>query len=256
MGRAERWDDELAELAPTQWPAFLTEHSGLPGPRANLRLVAAAARMADDATVELLAGSTDEYLLTCAAAALGRRADDAGARRRARALASCGLWRVRLGVEQGLQMLGDKDPEALRSVVEAWVQDADPLVKRAAVAAICEPRLLRSPESAVVAVSVCAAATRALPDMPIAASTGVHTWQDAIKCILAGASAVQLCSTLYKHGAKVIPEMITQIADWMERTKYESVEEFRGRLSLSNAADASMYERTQFMKYISSRETI
>ena len=96
----------------------------------------------------------------------------------------------------------------------------------------------------------------ALPDMPIAASTGVHTWQDAIKCILAGASAVQLCSTLYKHGAKVIPEMITQIADWMERTKYESVEEFRGRLSLSNAADASMYERTQFMKYISSRETI
>ena len=50
--------------------------------------------------------------------------------------------------------------------------------------------------------------------------------------------------------------MITQIADWMERTKYESVEEFRGRLSLSNAADASMYERTQFMKYISSRETI
>ncbi len=85
---------------------------------------------------------------------------------------------------------------------------------------------------------------------------GVHTWQDAIKCILAGASAVQLCSTLYKHGAKVIPEMITQIADWMERTKYESVEEFRGRLSLSNAADASMYERTQFMKYISSRETI
>jgi len=96
----------------------------------------------------------------------------------------------------------------------------------------------------------------ALPDMPIAASTGVHAWQDAIKCILAGASAVQLCSTLYKHGAKVIPEMITQIADWMERTKYESVEEFRGRLSLSNAADASMYERTQFMKYISSRETI
>ena len=182
MGRAERWDDELAELAPTQWPAFLTEHSGLPGPRANLRLVAAAARMAEDATVELLAGSTDEYLLTCAAAALGRRADDAGARRRARALASCGLWRVRLGVEQGLQMLGDKDPEALRSVVEAWVQDADPLVKRAAVAAICEPRLLRSPESAVVAVSVCAAATRALPDMPIASkkSPGVRALRQAL----------------------------------------------------------------------------
>ena len=96
----------------------------------------------------------------------------------------------------------------------------------------------------------------ALPEMPIAASTGVHSWQDAVKCILAGASAVQLCSTLYKNGAKVLPEMIAQMGEWMERTKYESISEFRGRLSFSNAEDASMYERTQFMKYISSREVL
>ena len=94
----------------------------------------------------------------------------------------------------------------------------------------------------------------AVEGMPLAASTGIHTWQDVVKCILAGASAVQLCSALYKHGAKLLPEMLEQIGAWMERTKYESVEEFRGRLSFSNAADASMYERTQFMKYISSRE--
>lgn len=93
-----------------------------------------------------------------------------------------------------------------------------------------------------------------LPDVSLAASTGVHEWKDVIKCILAGSSAVQLCSTVYKNGTEVVSQMLSSVKEWMEQQKYRSIDEFRGQLSFSKAPHASMYERTQFMKYFSSRE--
>ncbi len=63
-------------------------------------------------------------------------------------------------------MLGDTDPGALLAVVSRWSADADPLVRRAAVAAICEPRLLRSPDAAAAAVAVCRRATQWLAALP------------------------------------------------------------------------------------------
>lgn len=161
-----RWAEQLTSLDRESWPAFLDRHSGLPGPRANLELATAFATLADEALVEELANDADEYRAMCGAAALGRRAADPAAEARARELAGDERWRVRMGVELGLQLLGNEAPNALRSVVVDWVEDADPLVKRAAVAAICEPRLLRDPECAAVAIAVCRRATDAIAAMP------------------------------------------------------------------------------------------
>ena len=91
-----------------------------------------------------------------------------------------------------------------------------------------------------------------LPDVSLAASTGVHEWKDVIKCILAGASAVQLCTTVYKNGMEIVTQMLTCLEEWMAQQKYQSIDEFKGRLSFSKAPNASMYERTQFMKYFGS----
>ena len=77
MSRAAGWHDELQGRAPGDWPAFLSEHSGLPGPRANLALVDAVAALASQATIDALLESGDEYLVMCAAAALGWRGDGA-----------------------------------------------------------------------------------------------------------------------------------------------------------------------------------
>ncbi|WP_314694674.1 dihydroorotate dehydrogenase-like protein [Tannerella forsythia] len=90
------------------------------------------------------------------------------------------------------------------------------------------------------------------PDVSLAASTGVHEWKDVIKCILAGASAVQLCTTVYKNGMEIVTQMLTCLEEWMAQQKYQSIDEFKGRLSFSKAPNASMYERTQFMKYFGS----
>ncbi|MDR1103495.1 MAG: dihydroorotate dehydrogenase-like protein, partial [Tannerella sp.] len=67
-----------------------------------------------------------------------------------------------------------------------------------------------------------------VPGISIASSTGVHDWEDVVKCLLAGASAVQLCSVLYTHGVEIIPQMLTCMEEWMLHTKYRAVDEFVG----------------------------
>ncbi|NYD66350.1 HEAT repeat domain-containing protein [Agromyces atrinae] len=166
MSRTSDVDAELRAIPVADWPAYLDAHSGLPGPRANLTLVDAVARVADEAAIDELERDGGEYAMLCVAAARGRRADDPAIEVRARALAADERWRVREGVARGLQLLGDATPDALAAIVRRWADDADPLVQRAAVAAICEPRLLRAPESAALALDVCRLCTEHLAALP------------------------------------------------------------------------------------------
>lgn len=164
-GSAE-WAAELLSMPTSAWAAYLSDHSGLPGPRANLELVSAFAPLADEPTIDALLTTGDEYHAMCAAAALGVRAEDSASERRAREHATDGRWRVREGVALGLQLLGDATPAVLGSIVDAWVDHAHPLVQRAAIAAICEPRLLRDPRMAALALDACERTTEHLTSQP------------------------------------------------------------------------------------------
>ncbi|MDR0749098.1 MAG: dihydroorotate dehydrogenase-like protein [Tannerellaceae bacterium] len=93
-----------------------------------------------------------------------------------------------------------------------------------------------------------------IPGISIASSTGIHEWEDVIKCLLAGASAVQMCSAVYNCGAEIITQVLTCVEEWMNHTKYESIAEFRGKLSYASSKNPGMYERAQFMKYFSNRD--
>ena len=90
-----------------------------------------------------------------------------------------------------------------------------------------------------------------VPDFDIACSYGVHSWEDAIKGILAGAGGIQLCSMLYEQGVDAVANILTCIEEWMEQSNYERVEEFRGKLNYANIKSPYVYERVQFMKYFS-----
>lgn len=147
--------------------AYLTARSGLPGPRADLGLVEAFADVAPPDLVLALADEPDEYLRCCGTAGLGRlllEGHDVLDLLRARAADP--LWRVREAVAMALQRLGDADPEAVRRVVAAWATDPHPLVRRAAVAGVCEPRLLRDLATAHAALAACAAATASIEALP------------------------------------------------------------------------------------------
>lgn len=91
-----------------------------------------------------------------------------------------------------------------------------------------------------------------VPDFDIACSYGVHSWEDAIKGILAGASSIQLCSVLYEQGVDVVTNMLTCLEEWMDQNNYSRIDEFKGKLNYANIKSPYMYERVQFMKYFSS----
>lgn len=165
MGRREEHRTALRELGTAAWTPYLRRHSGLPGPRANLELAEAVADEGDRALFETLLGTDDEYLVLCGAIGLGRLLADGGganAEARLRRLSADTRWRVREGVAMALQRLGDVDMARLRDLVSRWASDPDPLVQRAAVAGLCEPRLLRDPEDAALAIRLCDRLTAAL----------------------------------------------------------------------------------------------
>ena len=93
-----------------------------------------------------------------------------------------------------------------------------------------------------------------VPGISIASSTGVHDWEDVVKCLLAGATGVQMCSALYTHGPEIIPQILTCVEEWMHQANFQSISQFRGRLSYGQDGNRAMYERSQFMKYFANRD--
>jgi len=83
----------------------------------------------------------------------------------------------------------------------------------------------------------------------IVASTGIHDGKALIKMILAGSTAVQVASTLYKNGFGRINNMLTELEKWMEQHNYSSINEFKGKMSFKNSANPAAYLRVQFMKH-------
>lgn len=166
------WRAQLAGLREGDLTDFLTRHSGLPGPRGNLELADAFADIADPATIRRLADADDEYLRFCGTQALGRLLRDDPADRglvttlRERAVED--RWRIREAAARALQIVGDADRAALRSLVTEWVATDDPYLRRAAIAAICEPRLLTDAETRDAAIRACATCTAGLLALPIA----------------------------------------------------------------------------------------
>ena len=85
----------------------------------------------------------------------------------------------------------------------------------------------------------------------IAASTGIHTGEDVIKVLLAGATAIQVVSTLYKNGPDQIKQMLKKLEVWMQEKGFDSLDQFRGKISRMYGADPAAFERMQFMKHFS-----
>jgi len=81
-------------------------------------------------------------------------------------------------------------------------------------------------------------------------NTGVHSGRDIAKATLAGASAVQCASTLFRNGLPYIAVMLNDLEAWMEQKGYESLGEFRGKLSQSKVEDPFGFERAQYMQLL------
>jgi dihydroorotate dehydrogenase (fumarate) len=82
----------------------------------------------------------------------------------------------------------------------------------------------------------------------LAASSGVHTAEDALKLLLVGADVVMATSALLKHGPQRLRQLTDGLRSWMEQHGYASVEQLKGSLSRENCPDPSAYERANYMR--------
>lgn len=156
MNKVEHYRQILQTL--DDWDSFLLQESGLPGPRANLELVQAAANEGDEplfrrflsfGPAQAPTNSPHEFLALCGVVGLGRLLAEGQteALETLRRCASDPRWRIREGVAMALQRWGEADMDTLLQTMAEW-SEGNPLEKRAAAAALCEPKLLRKREHA------------------------------------------------------------------------------------------------------------
>lgn len=86
----------------------------------------------------------------------------------------------------------------------------------------------------------------------LAATTGVHTWVDAAKALLAGATVVMMTSALLKHGPEHVTSVHRGLRDWLDEHDYESVDQLRGSVSQAASDDSEQFERANYMRTLAS----
>jgi dihydroorotate dehydrogenase (fumarate) len=90
----------------------------------------------------------------------------------------------------------------------------------------------------------------------IIGNTGIYTGKDVLKVILAGANNVQIVSTLYKNGVNHIESMLKEMTEWMDVKGYNTLDDFRGKLSRKNMNNPYIYKRAQYIDIILNSERI
>ena len=92
-------------------------------------------------------------------------------------------------------------------------------------------------------------ASHHVPKLTYAVSGGVSDGLAMVKAILAGASAVEVCSALYRDKSKTIHHMLTLLENWMENNGYETISDFKGIMNAGKTGGGAAFERTQFFKH-------
>jgi dihydroorotate dehydrogenase (fumarate) len=87
----------------------------------------------------------------------------------------------------------------------------------------------------------------------LALNTGVHSGLDAAKALLAGATVVQTASAPLKNGIPYLSTMLRELEAWMQEHNYESIQDFRGKLSQKEVDDPFAFERAQYVRLLLSQ---
>ena len=149
MSKIAEYRQKLKERK--DWTPFLLKNSGLPGPRGNLELAHTVAQQGNKKqfeqflTVQAKENTPEVFLVFCGVLGLGKLAASEPKQFAClRAYASDPRWRIREAVATGLQLVGDQDMQLLIKEMGQWSQ-GNWYEKRAAAAALAEPRLLKEP---------------------------------------------------------------------------------------------------------------
>jgi dihydroorotate dehydrogenase (fumarate) len=122
----------------------------------------------------------------------------------------------------------DIDPEALEAVPSLQLSSSQDLLLRLRWLAILHGHLKGS----------------------LAVTGGVHTAQDALKAVMAGASAVQMVSALLLHGPARLSQVRAELAEWLEEHEYDSLQQALGSMGLQKCPHPQAFTRANYMRIL------
>lgn len=86
----------------------------------------------------------------------------------------------------------------------------------------------------------------------LALTTGVHTVEDVLKGLMAGAQVTMLASELLRNGIGRLNDILVDLERWLVEYEYESVNQLLGSLSQENCSEPAAFERANYMRVLSS----
>ncbi len=90
----------------------------------------------------------------------------------------------------------------------------------------------------------------------LALTSGVHTSEDVLKAMMAGASVSMLTSELLQKGLGRVPTLLAEIENWMEEYEYKSIQQMKGSLSQKTVKEPAAFERANYMKVLNSFKSL
>ncbi len=90
-----------------------------------------------------------------------------------------------------------------------------------------------------------------------ALTSGVHTYKDVLKSMMAGAKVSMMASHLLHNGENVVPAMLQELEQWMKEHEYKSIQQMQGSMSQKSVKEPAAFERANYMKVLNSfKETV
>jgi dihydroorotate dehydrogenase (fumarate) len=89
-------------------------------------------------------------------------------------------------------------------------------------------------------------------DVDFALTSGVHSYQDVVKAMMAGAKVAMTASNLLHHGEQVIGQILSDLEAWMKEREYESIQQMQGSMSQQSVKEPAAFERANYMKVLGS----
>lgn len=86
----------------------------------------------------------------------------------------------------------------------------------------------------------------------LAATSGIHNYEDVLKIMMAGGDVAMMASELLENGVGRISEILKRMQKWMEQHEYDSIELMKGSMSQKSVAEPAAFERANYMKILQS----
>jgi dihydroorotate dehydrogenase (fumarate) len=83
-----------------------------------------------------------------------------------------------------------------------------------------------------------------------ALTSGIHTAQDVLKAMMAGAKVAMSASAILQEGYERVSVILNDLQAWMEAHEYESIKQMQGSMSQQSVAEPAAFERSNYIRIL------